>query len=208
MTIGNIVTSIYRRTQTNATSFPAADMLIDMNAAYERVNSLIRKWVDNYHPTAFTSGDVSTGTLVPAFDSLFHDLIPLYVSYDRAVERNLPSVNGFLADIQRKEKELEEWYGMRNYSVFTVTIATPGVATKQCHRLQTNDQVTLITTGALPTGLSADTYYFVIYADDNTFKLSLTRDGTAITTSGSQSGTHYFAVDKARNMRAAVEDNR
>ena len=50
------------------------------------------------------------------------------------------------------------------------------------------------TDGALPTGLSVDTQYWVISAglsaDD--FRLSTSKAGSAINTSGSQSGTHAF----------------
>lgn len=206
MTIGNIVTSIYRRTKTNATSFPAADMLIDINAGYERVNSMMRKWFDNYHVTLFTSGDVTTGTKVPEFDSYFHDLIPLYVSYDRAVENQLPSAAGFLADIQRKEKEMDEWYGKRSYENFTVTIAAPGIFTKDYHTLCDGDRITLLTFGtsaALPTGLAIDTYYYVQTLDEHTFQVAATRYGTAITTTGSQSGTHYYSVNRPAQMTPA-----
>src|SRR3990167_399317 len=48
MTISTIVSSIYFRTKTDANSFLAADMLIFINAAYDRVVSLINhadaKW--------------------------------------------------------------------------------------------------------------------------------------------------------------------
>lgn len=78
--------------------------------------------------------------------------------------------------------------------IFTVTIATPGVFTLTGHGLQTGDQVYLTTTGALPTGLSANTLYYVIRTDANTFRLATSRAnaaaGTAIATSGSQSGVH------------------
>lgn len=40
-TITNIVNRIYRLTRTNSTSYPAADMLEDINFAYNRVASLI-----------------------------------------------------------------------------------------------------------------------------------------------------------------------
>ena len=77
---------------------------------------------------------------------------------------------------------------------FTVTIATPGVFTLSSHGMQTGDQVYLTTTGALPTGLSANTLYYVIRTDANTFRLATSRAnaaaGTAIATSGSQSGVH------------------
>ena len=208
MTLADIKNSIFRRTQTNATSFPAADMVLAINSAAERVHSLIRKHLDNFRPTAWTTTDLSTGTAEPKFDALFHDLIALWPSYQRAVERNLPSASGFMSDILRLEDELEEFYGERSYEVFTVTIAAPGVVTKDNHGLQTNDRVTLITTGALPTGLSVDTFYYVLFVTEHTFKLASTRDGSAITTTGSQSGTHYYAVQKGRRMAAAYHDTR
>lgn len=77
---------------------------------------------------------------------------------------------------------------------FTVTLATPGVFTLTAHGLQTGDQIYLTTTGALPTGLAANTLYYVERIDANTFYLATSRAnayaGTRIATSGSQSGTH------------------
>lgn len=46
------------------------------------------------------------------------------------------------------------------------------------------------TTGALPTGLVANTRYYVVNATANTFQLSATINGAAINTTGTQSGTH------------------
>jgi len=48
------------------------------------------------------------------------------------------------------------------------------------------------TTGALPTGITAGTTYYVIAAGltANAFEVSATRGGSAVNTSGSQSGTH------------------
>lgn len=77
---------------------------------------------------------------------------------------------------------------------FTVTIATPGVFTLTAHGLQTGSQVYLTTTGALPTGLTANTLYYAVKIDANTFNLATSRAnayaGTNIATSGTQSGTH------------------
>lgn len=77
---------------------------------------------------------------------------------------------------------------------FTVTIASPGVVTLNSHGLVTGDSVFLTTTGALPTGLTANTLYYVIYVDANTFRLATSRANalvpTPINTTGSQSGTH------------------
>lgn len=76
----------------------------------------------------------------------------------------------------------------------TISIATPGVVTKSSHPFQTGDCIHLTTTGALPTGLSASTNYYVIYNDINSFWLATTYanaiNGTKINTSGSQSGDH------------------
>lgn len=76
----------------------------------------------------------------------------------------------------------------------TITIATPGVVTWASHGLWDGCTVRFTTTGALPTGLTASTDYFVTLVDANSFKLSTTLAnqvaGTFIATSGSQSGTH------------------
>ncbi len=76
----------------------------------------------------------------------------------------------------------------------TMTLATPGVLTLTGHGFATGDAVYLTTTGALPTGLSANTRYFVVRIDANTFSLATTYANaianTRIATSGSQSGTH------------------
>lgn len=82
---------------------------------------------------------------------------------------------------------------------FTVTIASPGVVTKSSHGLQTGDIWWAETTGNLPTGISANTHYYVIYVSANTFRLATTKAnalaGTAINTSGTQSGTHTMHAD-------------
>jgi len=92
---------------------------------------------------------------------------------------------------------------------FTITIAAPGVATKSAHGLATGDAVTLTTTGALPTGLTAGTTYYAVYVSSSTFSLATTRAnalaGTKITTSGSQSGVHSISVG-ARYIAYAAEN--
>jgi len=77
---------------------------------------------------------------------------------------------------------------------FTVTMATPAVFTLNAHGLATGDCVELTTTGDFYTGLTANTNYFVIWIDANTFNLATTLAnalaGTKIATSGDQSGVH------------------
>ena len=77
-------------------------------------------------------------------------------------------------------------------STVTMTIAAPGVITWNGHGLNANDPVQFTTTGALPTGFVTATQYFVVGASitTNTFQLSATQGGAAITTTGSQSGVH------------------
>lgn len=77
---------------------------------------------------------------------------------------------------------------------FTVTIATPAVFTKVAHTLVEGDIVHFTTTGALPTGLAVNTDYYVISAGltADAFRVSTSRGGSAVNTTGSQSGTHTF----------------
>lgn len=72
----------------------------------------------------------------------------------------------------------------------TMTIASPCVVTLAGHGYLGGERIMLATTGALPTGLSANTIYFIKFIDANTFNLSLTSGGANINTTGSQSGTH------------------
>jgi len=102
-------------------------------------------------------------------------------------------------------------YGYRQSTngTVTITIASPAVFTINNHGLQANDAFTLSTTGALPTGLSAGTTYYVIAAGltTNTFRASATIGGAAINTSGVQSGTHTLtSAVKSATGAAAIYD--
>ena len=86
-----------------------------------------------------------------------------------------------------------QYYGTYASTV-TITIAAPGVLTYSTP-LTNGMAITLSTTGALPTGLTSGTIYYVGGVSGSTFKLATTYAnalaGTYITTSGTQSGTHY-----------------
>jgi hypothetical protein len=71
----------------------------------------------------------------------------------------------------------------------TITIATPAVFTISGTLPANGTPVSFSTTGALPTGLTAGTVYYVINASGTTFNVSATVGGSAIATSGTQSGT-------------------
>lgn len=72
----------------------------------------------------------------------------------------------------------------------TVSIASPAAVVWTANGLWEGDPVKFTTTGALPTGLTAGTIYYVLNAGTNGFNLSATPGGAAINTSGSQSGVH------------------
>jgi hypothetical protein len=79
----------------------------------------------------------------------------------------------------------------------TMTIAAPGVVTITYGTTITNGTaVVFSSTGSLPTGLTIGTVYYVGGVSGATFKLATTYAnaiaGTYITTSGTQSGTHYM----------------
>jgi len=80
-----------------------------------------------------------------------------------------------------------------NGAPVTITIATPGVLTASVN-FANGDAIMLTTTGALPTGLTPGTVYYVVNASSGTCNLAATAGGTPITTSGSQSGTHTIAA--------------
>lgn len=88
---------------------------------------------------------------------------------------------------------LEKQFSLTCGDTVTVTIASPAVFTCTTNNFAVNDVVYFTTTGALPTGLSAGTRYYVISTGlgGNDFRVSATLGGTAVNTSGSQSGTHY-----------------
>lgn len=80
--------------------------------------------------------------------------------------------------------------------ICTMTIASPCVISKVGHQLAASMRVRFSTTGALPTGLTAGSLYYVLAAGltANDFTISATDGGAAINSSGSQSGAHTVDV--------------
>lgn len=78
----------------------------------------------------------------------------------------------------------------------TMTIATPAVVTwgvaGNGHGLVAGSPFKFSTTGALPTGVTAGTQYYVIATGltETTFQFSTSNGGAAVNTSGTQSGVH------------------
>lgn len=77
-------------------------------------------------------------------------------------------------------------------STVTLTIASPCVVSWVGHGFAEGTPVVFTTTGALPTGIVANTVYYVklISGNVNAFNVSATVGGAAINTTGTQSGVH------------------
>jgi len=78
-------------------------------------------------------------------------------------------------------------------TAITVTIASPAVVTLS-KNLTNGDAVVFQTTGTLPTGITAGTVYYVINVSGTTCNISATYGGSAIITTGTQSGVHQLTV--------------
>lgn len=87
----------------------------------------------------------------------------------------------------------------------TLTIANPCVITLTNHGITTGQKVYFTTTGALPTGLTANTTYWINVTGVNTFNVATSYAnliaGTYITTTGTQSGVHtiYLTIGNVTN---------
>lgn len=83
--------------------------------------------------------------------------------------------------------------GFLTQPTVTITIASPAVfTTPSAHGYSAGRQISFSTTGTLPTGLTVGTTYYVLSTGltSTQFQVSATYGGTAITTTGTQTGTH------------------
>ena len=85
-------------------------------------------------------------------------------------------------------------------AVFTVSIGSPAIFTSANHGLTAGSVIRLVSTGALPTGLTDRRHYHVISTGLtlSQFQVSLVPNGAAVETVGTQSGTHRFGLVKGR----------
>lgn len=99
-------------------------------------------------------------------------------------------------------------------AVTSISNASPAVVAYTAHGFSAGDAVVFTTSGALPTGLTAGTVYYVIStgltADE--FRVSATSGGAAINTSSDGSGTHsvtahYSAVSSTAQWQFVQFNN-
>ena len=118
--------------------------------------------------------------------NLFHDL------FNYKKKDGTSYILGVSGGILKKYNTSTMVFDNINIGTATITIASPGVVTSTSHGLKAGSRVIFSTTGALPTGITAGTVYFVISTGLSTddFQFSETEGGTAVNTSGTQSGVH------------------
>ncbi|MEI8287110.1 MAG: hypothetical protein WCG15_07420, partial [Actinomycetes bacterium] len=89
----------------------------------------------------------------------------------------------------------------------TISIASPGVITLPAgFSFPNGTTISFTSTGALPTGLSVGAVYFVVNSSGGTFNVATTINGTAITTSGGQSGLQFISA-KGINLADAGDND-
>jgi hypothetical protein len=97
--------------------------------------------------------------------------------------------------------DYEEGNTFRSYINPVVTIdIDESTVTLASHRLSNGAVVKLYTDGALPTGYTAGTGYYVVNKTDDTFQLAESSGGTALTLSGTQSGTHTVSSNNTASF--------
>lgn len=143
-------------------------------------------WSTNSAPTWYLLCDGSAVSRT-TYAGLFSVIWTTYGVWNWSTTFNLPNIWGRIP-VGKKSAVSK--------GTATISIASPGVVTLASHWLANWQKVYFTTTGALPTGLSINTDYYIVNADTNTFQLATTIGGTAINTSWTQSGTHtLFSSD-------------
>lgn len=136
----------------------------------DTVNGYVYSW---YLPAIFNSNTVPAGTVI---ESAARSTPVGYLPADgSAVSRTTyPSLLAAICPSQ----------------TFTVTIASPAVVTANAHGLSAGDKIHFTTTGGLPSGMAANTDYYVIASGltTNAFEFALSPSGSAVNTTGTQSG--------------------
>ena len=168
---------------TSPLSFSLFSQIIQVQNGLTKVNNTINLNVDN------TTMKVDTLT-----NKLVCNLCPVGTVI-QSVSNNIPGY--LLCDGASYDRiTYSTLYQNLNISLgsVTITIANPAIVTLNGHGLFTGQIVYFTTSGTLPTGITADTSYYVSVLTGNTFRLSTSytnlQNNIYVVTSGAQSGTH------------------
>jgi len=176
--------------------------------AVENKNGTSLFGVSNVSGDPCDQGVFSLGRFSPSFPTILNLEHPISTGRIAGVEIGTLTLYGSTL--------LISW---RQSATITVTIASPGVVTYTAHGLSNGDAIVFSTTGALPTGITAGTVYYVGNVATDTFNLyDTSAHGVAggstgrVNTSGSQSGVHTAltygvdAVDDAAKQGSLTVD--
>jgi microcystin-dependent protein len=190
-------------------SFFGQDLFIptvDNNSNWNTSNILIET-ISVTSPTSVSIRDTGSGTTQPTSTrsyviieqlNMVLNTTPDNVPTGTIIQNVAPNLGGYLLcnGSSYNRSEYSALFNLLNTekSTATISIATPAVITLTNHGLTTGQKIYFTTTGALPTGLSANTTYWINVTGANTFNLATSYanliTSTYIATSGTQSGTH------------------
>jgi hypothetical protein len=155
----------------------------------------------NFIEEGFLSKDTGSTLFGSIQSALFHSL------YNFKKKNGTNYIIGFTGTKMKKyDTGTSDWIDVTSGTV-TMTQATPCVISQTAHGLKQGSKIVFSTTGALYTGLTAGTTYYVIAAGltADAFEVSATLDGSAVNTSGSQSGVHTITRIYTANAEFAFQ---
>ena len=155
---------------------------IDVDDSAGRSCPINMNFIEEGYLTKDTGSTLFGAPTAALFHSLFHFKKKSGTSY----------IIGFTGTKMKKyDTGTSDWIDITSGTV-TMTQATPCVVSQTGHGLKAGSKFTFSTTGALYTGITAGTTYYVISTGltADAFQFSDSLGGSAINTSGSQSGVH------------------
>jgi hypothetical protein len=205
-----IIRGYYARTGLTAPTTDTLDTTANIIRALQgSAEYVIHTWTvfnQSGYPLRLLAGDASTtlfgNFVVPANTSVSYDIFLIAEDEIQINYRRREAEHTYLPPAPKRKSNSGA------SSTVTMTIADPGVVTWTSHGLVTGDVVKFTTDGALPTGVTASTNYWITRVDANSFKLSVSLAGVNlgvfIETTGSQSGTHTGTVSNFVSAQALV----
>jgi hypothetical protein len=100
--------------------------------------------------------------------------------------------------------------GQLLYRQCTYTTANPAVFTRHFHSLSEGDRVQFSAGTTMPTGISADTWYYVISTalTNDTFEIATTKAGSGVAITVAGSGGLWFANDRPQRLSANMDSTK
>lgn len=206
-------------TITGATSGATAKVLLVIDSTHLLVNKVTGTFVsESFTISAVVQGTISDININAASTNALHAYYKSLTADDYRADISAVPGSGYVRGVKYFQGSVYAWrdnaggtacvmyratasgwsaitFGqeiqfVQRVSVVTMTIAAPGVVSWTAHGLANGHPIIFTTTGALPTGITAGTTYYVVNKAANTFQVTTAVGLGPITTSGSQSGVH------------------